>query len=153
MNTTSGATPDVRADFGPQAPPDDLFSRPEIGEPFRDPIGRRAWTKPDAPRAARILGENGYAILRVEVWCLCWEDTYSAVIPYLDQAYGRFDWRQEEAWSPERETWPRFCARCAEWAASKIALADYEPHLTPEYPAEKMRFYFLAVSRDEYDGG
>jgi hypothetical protein len=142
--------PDTAYKFGPQAPPDAIFAAAGL-EPFRDPVGRIAWAKADAPMAARLLSQNGYAITRVEVWCICNENTYSAVIPYIDGLYGRFDWRQEDAWSPEHESWEDFCARCSNWALSKIPVMNYEPMLTADYPAERMRIHLFAVSQREYE--
>ncbi len=150
MNATSGVMPDSEASFGQLAPALTIFTEAGLS-PFCDPVGRIAWAKSDAVAAAGVLASNGYAITRVELWCICNEDTYSAVIPYVDGLYGRFDFRQEEVWAPERETWAEYCARCNAWAVSKLPLLTYEPMLTNDYGPDKMRVHFSVLAQTDYE--
>ncbi len=142
--------PDSTPTFGQLAPPPAIFAQAGL-VPFCDPVGRIAWAKADAHAAADVLARNGYAISRVELWCICNEDTYSAVIPYVDGLYGRFDFRQDDVWASETEPWEDYCVRCREWALSKLPLLTYEPMLTVDYGPDKMRVHFAVRSQSDFE--
>jgi len=117
---------------------------------FIDPVGKVAWQRDDAPRAVEILSDAGYAITRVELWCLCWDETYCHVIPYIDDQAGMHQAFLEEMWAIETEDWQTFCKRAGLWAMQQIPSSDYESQLTPEYGPEKMRIHLDVLSREEY---
>lgn len=117
---------------------------------YVDPFGKLAWTKEDAPEAARRIAEAGLAIIRVNVWCLCPGETYATFFPFVDDKYHTVEWVHDIGWTPETESWEAFCRRCYEAALPFLTDNAYEERLTPEWGPSKMRRYIEAVREEDY---